>query len=87
MKSIIVEFNLVLENSRLKEDMGIEQLMFSKCSFNMLDVEYFRESLSADGDAEPYTVVGLETGLILCLDVTYEEFKILFKKAIEKNEQ
>ncbi len=39
----MVEFNLVLENSRLKEDLGIEHLHFSKCTFNIANIEYFRE--------------------------------------------
>lgn len=85
-KVIIVEFNLVLENTKLKEDMGIESLQFSKCSFNILNVEYFRESLDSNGEIEPYTVVVLETGLSLCLDIEYEKFKRLFIKTIEENE-
>ncbi len=81
-KIVMVEFNLVLENSRLKEDLGIENLHFSKCTFNIANIEYFRESLNGDGEAEPYTVAILDTGSILCLDITYENFKKLYTKTI-----
>jgi hypothetical protein len=81
-KIVMVEFNLVLENSKLKEDMGIESLQFSKCTFNIANVEYFRESLDSDGEVEPYTMVILDTGSVLCLDITYEDFKKLYKKAV-----
>lgn len=85
-KAIMVEFNLVLENSKLKEDLGIENLQFSKCTFNILNVEYFRESLDSQGDPEPYTIAILDTGLTLCLDITYNDFKKLFIKTVEENE-
>jgi hypothetical protein len=78
----MVEFNLVLENSKLKEDLGIENLQFSKCTFNIANIEYFRESLNGDGEAEPYTVAILDTGSVLCLDITYEDFKKLYKKNV-----
>ena len=77
----MVEFGLVLENSRLKEDMGIESLTFSKCCFNILAVDYYRESFDDEGNVEPYTVVILDTGRQLTLDLPYSEFK----KFIQKN--
>jgi hypothetical protein len=86
MKKIMVEFNLVLENSRLKEDIGIEQLHFSKCTFNILSTEYYRESLDDNGDPEPYTTVITDTNLILCLDITYDAFDKLYKKLSNENE-
>lgn len=83
----MVEFNLVLENSRLKEDIGIEQLHFSKCTFNMLSIEYYRESLDSNGDPEPYTTIVTDTGLLLCLDVEYKDFDKLYKNVINEDEQ
>jgi len=83
---VMVEFRLVLENSRLKEDMGIESLTFSKCSFNILAVEYYRESFDDDGNLEPYTVAILNTGLQLTLDLPYDQFKKIYTKKIS-NEQ
>jgi hypothetical protein len=83
---VMVEFNLVMENSKLKEDMGIESLHFSKCTFNLCNIEYFRESFDADGELEPYTVAVLDTGILFTLDVPYTEFKKLYTKKIE-NEQ
>ena len=79
---IMVEFNLVMENSKLKEDMGIESLHFSKCTFNLCNIEYFRESFDSDGELEPYTVAILDTGLLLTLDVPYPDFKKLYTKKI-----
>lgn len=81
---ILVEYNLVLENSRLKEDMGIESLHFSKSTFNILDVMYFRESFTDDGELEPYTLLMLEPGIILTIDIPYEEFKTVYKKIINE---
>ena len=78
----IVEFNLVLENTKLRENMGIEQLQFARCSFNIDDISYYRESLDAEGDKEPYTVIILESGLSLCLDVTYGEFDYIYKSKV-----
>ena len=78
----IVEFNLVLENTKLKETMDIEQLQFARCSFNIFDISYYRESLDTDGDKEPYTVIILESGLSLCLDVTYGEFDYIYKSKV-----
>ena len=78
----IVEFNLVLENTKLRENMGIEQLQFARCSFNIHDISYYRESLDAEGDKEPYTVIILESGLSLCLDVTYGEFDYIYKSKV-----
>lgn len=82
----MVEFSLVLENSRLKEDMGIESLTFSKCCFNILAVDYYRESFDDEGNVEPYTVVVLDTNRQLTLDLPYTEFKKIYAKKI-LNEQ
>lgn len=76
----MLEFNLVLENSRLKEDIGIEVLHFAKCMFNILDVEYYRESFDDEGNVEPYTVIILDTGIQISLDIPYEEFKDIYRK-------
>jgi hypothetical protein len=78
----IVEFNLVMENSKMKEDLGIEHLQFARCSFNIFDISYYRESLDTDGEKEPYTVIILESGLSLCLDVTYGEFDYIYKNKV-----
>lgn len=83
---LMVEFSLVLENSRLKEDMGIESLTFSKCCFNILAVDYYRESFDDEGNVEPYTVVILDTGRQLTLDLPYEQFKKIYTKKMS-NEQ
>lgn len=80
----MVEFSLVLENSRLKEDMGIESLTFSKCCFNILAVDYYRESFDDEGNVEPYTVVILDTGRQLTLDLPYSEFKKFIQKKYEQ---
>ena len=85
-KVVMVEFNLVLENSRLKEDLGIEHLHFSKCTFNLLTVDYYRESFDGEGEIEPYTVVILDTGILLTVDIPYNEFKKIYTKKI-LNEQ
>lgn len=76
----IVEFNLVLENSRMKEDLGIEQLHFAKCAFDLESVIYFRESVSDDGDPEPYTLIIIDPGVSLCIDTPYEEFFKFYKE-------
>jgi hypothetical protein len=83
---VMIEFNLVLENTRLKEDMGIESLHFSKCTFNLLTVDYYRESFDGEGEVEPYTVVILDTGILLTVDIPYNEFKKIYTKKI-LNEQ
>jgi len=75
----IVEFNLVLENSKMKEDLGIEQLHFAKCAFNLHDVIYYRESVDDDGETEPYTLIIIEPGISLCIDTPYEEFNKFFR--------
>ena len=80
----MVEFDLVLENSRLKEDMGIESLTFSKCCFNILAVDYYRESFDDEGNVEPYTVVILDTGRQLTLDLPYSDFKKFIQKKYEQ---
>lgn len=76
----MLEFNIVLENSRLKEDIGIEVLHFAKCMINILDVEYYRESFDDEGSIEPYTLIILGTGIQISLDIPYEEFKDIYKK-------
>jgi hypothetical protein len=76
----MLEFNIVLENSRLKEDMGIEVLHFAKCMFNILEVDYYRESFDDEGTVEPYTVIILDKGIQITLDVPYDEFKDIYKK-------
>jgi len=81
---VMVEFGLVLENSRLKEDMGIESLTFSKCCFNILAVDYYRESFDDEGNVEPYTVVILDTGRQLTLDLPYNDFKKFIQKKYEQ---
>lgn len=80
----MVEFGLVLENSKLKEDMGIESLTFSKCCFNILAVDYYRESFDDEGNIEPYTVVVLDTGTLLTLDLPYSDFKKHIQKKYEQ---
>jgi len=79
-KRVMLEFNIVLENSRLKEDIGIEVLHFAKCMINILDVEYYRESFDDEGSVEPYTVIILGTGIQITLDVEYNNFKEIHKK-------
>jgi hypothetical protein len=81
---VMVEFGLVLENSKLKEDMGIESLSFSKCCFNILAVDYYRESFDDEGNVEPYTVVILDTGSQLTLDLPYNDFKKYIEKKYEQ---
>lgn len=81
---ILVEYNLVLENTRLKEDIGIESLHFSKSTFDLLDITYFRESFTDDGELEPYTVIVLESGILMTIEVPYEEFKTLYIKKINE---
>jgi len=77
---VMIECNLVLENARLKEDMGIESLHFSKCTFNLAAIEYYRESFDGEGELEPYTVIILDTGVLLTVDITYDEFKKIYIK-------
>lgn len=84
---VMMELSLVLENSKLKEDMGIESLHFAKCTFNILTIDYYRESFTEDGELEPYTVVILDTGILLTVDKPYEEFKYIYNKAIKEYEQ
>lgn len=74
----IVQFNLVLENSKMKEDLGIEQLHFSKCSFDLDGVIYYRESVDDDGEPEPYTLIIIDPGISICIDIPYDDFHKLF---------
>lgn len=75
-----VELTAVLENVKMKEDMGIEQLYRSRLMINITDVEGFRESTDDDGNIEPFVMLYMKDGKVFCIDLPYDDFKILFKK-------
>jgi hypothetical protein len=70
----------VLENAKMKEDMGIEQLYRVRQMINMYDVDSFRESIDDDGNLESFVMIYMKDGSRYCIDKTYDEFKKLFKK-------
>lgn len=78
MKSLFKEYNIVLENLKLKEDMGIDALIFAKITVDVAQLVSFRESVNDNGDIENYTVVHTLSGHTFCLDIPYEEFQIMF---------
>lgn len=82
MQPIFKEYNVVLENSKLLEELGIEKLMFAKVTIDLTQVVVFRESLDANGDIEPYTIVYTEQGTSFCIDISYEDFQIMFHTEI-----
>lgn len=91
MKQLFKEFGLVLENSKMKEDMGIEQLIFSRLTFDLTTILGFRESMNDMGELEPYTVVYTDTAHY-CLDISYTDFAIIFHTEVlplleKRNEQ
>lgn len=75
---IHIELIAVLENVKMKEDIGIEQLYKVRQTINMLEVDGFRESVSEDGEIEPFVIVYMRDGSRCCFDKTYNDFKILF---------
>ena len=91
MKQLFKEFGLVLENSKMKEDMGIEQLIFSRITFDLTTITGFRESMNDMGDIEPYTVIYTDTAHY-CLDISDTDFAIIVHTEVlplleKRNEQ
>lgn len=78
MKPVFKEYGLVLENSKLKEDLGIESLIFAKITVDITSLIAFRESVNDDGNTEPYTVIYLDNGQSFCIEVPYDDFLITF---------
>lgn len=76
--SVYKEFGLVLEDKNMKENLGIEKLCFSKITIDLTTTIAFRESLSDDGEYEPYTYLYTDQGVHFCLDISYEDFSIIF---------
>jgi|LakMenE01Jun11ns_1017448.scaffolds.fasta_scaffold9879882_4 hypothetical protein len=75
-----VELTVILENVKMKEDLGIEELYRLRLTINMLDVEGFRESIDDNGNLEPFVMLYMKDGKLFCIDLSYDNFKILFKK-------
>ncbi len=87
MKPIFKEYGLVLENSKLKEDLGIESLIFTKITVDLTTLIAFRESVNDNGEIEPYTYIYLENGQSFCIEISYDDFLIVFHtEVINKNE-
>jgi hypothetical protein len=78
----MTDFEVVLENIKLKEDLGIEQLIIANCTIDLFSVIAYRESYTEDGELEPYTIVVLPYGVAYCLNIPYEEFKILHNREV-----
>jgi len=78
MKPVFKEYGLVLENMKLKEDLGIESLIFAKITVDITSLVAFRESVNDQGEPEPYTVIYLDNGQSFCIEVSYEDFLITF---------
>ena len=79
------ECNIVMENKRIKEMTGREELSFVPFSFDLSIVTGFRQSLTDEGDLEDYSVVYTEYGDVWCIDVSYDDFKHEIKKLEDDN--
>lgn len=75
------EFEVVLENSKMKEDLGIEVLATAKCVIDLSSVIAYRESITEDDQPEPYTIVYF-AGFSWTLNIPYDEFRILHNREI-----
>ena len=75
------EFEVVLENIRMKEDLGIEVLATAKCVIDLASIIAYRESFSEDMEVEPYTII-LLPGVSWTINIPYNEFKILHNREI-----
>ena len=75
------EFEVVLENIKMKEDLGIEVLMTAKCVIDLSSVIAYRESVSEDEEIEPYTIVLLPS-TIWTLNIPFPDFKKLHNREI-----
>ena len=76
--SIFKEYSIVLENGKLKEDLGIESFIFAKLTVDVTTVIAFRESVGNDGEMEPYTIINTDSGHTFCIEIPYEDFQIMF---------
>lgn len=76
------EFEIVLENTRMKEDLGIEVLATAKCVVDLASIIGYRESFSDNMEVEPYTVILFSPGFSWTLNIPYNEFKILHNREI-----
>lgn len=83
MKPVFKEYGLVLENSKLKENLGIESLIFAKITVDISSLIAFRESVNDDGQTEPYTVIYLDNGQSFCIEVPYDDFLITFHTEVK----
>jgi hypothetical protein len=83
MKPVFKEYGLVLENMKLKEDLGIESLIFAKITVDITSLIAFRESVNDQGEPEPYTVIYLDNGQSFCIEVSYEDFLITFHTEVK----
>lgn len=83
MKPVFKEYGLVLENMKLKEDLGIESLIFAKITVDITSLIAFRESVNDQGEPEPYTVIYLDNGQSFCIEVPYDDFLITFHTEVK----
>ena len=80
--SIFKEYNIVLENAKLKEDLGIESLIFAKITVDVTTIIAFRESIGNDNELEPYTIINTDSGHTFCIEIPYEDFQIMFHNEV-----
>ena len=79
------ECNIVMENKKLREMTGQENLIFPPFSFDLSIVTGYRQSVNDEGELEDYTVLYTEFGDVWCIDVSYDEFKHTYKKHEDDN--
>jgi hypothetical protein len=80
-----VECILIMENQKIKEMTGKENLIEVPFTFEMNSVVSYRQSINDEGYLEDYTVVYTEFGNAYCIDITYGEFNYMHKKFRDDN--
>ena len=79
------ECNIVMSNLKVKELTGSESIISVHFSFDIDMVTAFRQSVDDDSTPEEYTVIYTEFGDTYCIDITYNEFKYIYKKHLDAN--
>ncbi len=82
---MFVDYNAIETNSKLSENIGKEILIFLKHRLHLLMVMGYKQSLNDEDEEEPYTVVYLTNGEIICLEVDFDEFDHVFRNYQEKS--
>lgn len=71
----MVHCKCLMVDLKLTELIGQDSVIHAPFSFNPKNIIAFRQSISDEGELEPYTLLYSEYGDTWCIDIPYEDYK------------